>query len=116
MSSISWGMRNRYRFNAYGELERWAPPIVPGVFAITYRRDPQARPKSHTVLFFGEGGDLSKLSPAISSDIRNWWNESRKTASAELYVFVHPMPGSTQWDRARVQSELVAEYDPHGNA
>jgi hypothetical protein len=115
MSTVSWGKRNRYRFGACGALSRAAAPIMPGVYAITYKQDPQFKPKAHTVVFFGDSSNLSIQLPAISADVRRWWHE-HSADEPELFVFLHPMPGSTEIDRARVRSELVSEYDPQGNA
>jgi len=115
MSSVTWGKRNRYRFASCGQLSRLSAPILPGVYAVTYKQDPQFRPKAHTVLLFGHAADASRQLPMISDEIRRWWHES-STDAPELFVFLHPMPGSSGIDRARVQSELVAEYDPQGNA
>ena len=115
MSSVSWGKRNRYRFAACGQLSQMSAPVAPGVYAITYKQDPRRRPKSHTVLLFGQAADAAKQIPPISENIRRWWQEHSAEAS-ELFVFLHSMPGSSEIDRARVQSELVSEYDPQGNA
>jgi hypothetical protein len=115
MSSVSWGRRNRYRFAACGQLAHVSAPVLPGVYAITYKQDARRRPKAHTVLLFGQAADASKQIQPMSENIRRWWHEHSSEAS-ELFVFLHPMPGSSEIDRARVQSELVAEYDPQGNA
>jgi hypothetical protein len=84
------------------------------VYAITYKQDALTRPKSHTILLFGQAADVSKQLPQISDHVRRWWDEHSSDAP-ELFVFLHPMPDSSETDRTRVQSELVSEYDPQGN-
>ena len=114
MSSVSWGRRDRYKFVSCGVLSSWLPPTVPAVFAITYKQDPQKRPKSHTVLYFGESEDLSQQVSWINQKVMDFWKESGGTAD-DLYVFVHAMSGSTKYERSRVQERLIAEYQPHVN-
>ena len=114
MSNVSWGRRARYKFSAQGELTRWSPPMVPGVFAITYRQEPEARPKSHTVLFFGQADDMSKQLANIDEGVCDFWSNSGGK-NTDLYVFVYPMPGSTQYERTQVQSQLISEYSPNAN-
>ncbi len=111
--SISWGIRERYKFTAGGALPAWTPPSMPAVYSITYKQDPQKKPKAHTVLYFGESSDLSQESASINRVLETW----RFTGGVpeDLYVFVHPMPGSSQYERAKVQHELVNDYRPHGN-
>jgi hypothetical protein len=113
--SISWGRRTRIRFEAAGEFTKCNPPAgMPAVFALTYKQDAANKPKSHTVLYFGESADLAKDLHAQCTDIKEKWLNTggRET---ELYVFYHPMPASTLWQRASVQSQLVSEYDPPQN-
>lgn len=113
-AGISLGKRQRYGFVSAGELEGWSPPAqMPAVYAITFKKDPEMKPKAHTVLFFGEG-DMSQQTEIIQQCIKNWWPTHNGRATG-LYIFIHPMPGSSRWDRVKVQSQLIAEYDPQGN-
>ncbi|HEY9790505.1 MAG TPA: hypothetical protein V6D22_08920 [Candidatus Obscuribacterales bacterium] len=114
MATVSWGMRNRFRFGACGQLNHCARPIVSGVYAVTYRQDPQSRPKSHTVVLFGEAEDFGKQLPLMTEDLRRRCEHNGPDQS-ELFVFLHPMPGSTQFERDKVRSQLISEYDPSGN-
>jgi hypothetical protein len=111
--SISWGMRDRYKFTSCGPLSTWTPPLIAAVYAITYKQDPAGKPKSHTVLYFGESEDLSKQS-TINDRVVHFWTEGGGDP-AGLYIFVHPMLGSTQFERAKVRERLVSEYMPHAN-
>ncbi|MBX9686566.1 MAG: hypothetical protein K2X27_07675 [Candidatus Obscuribacterales bacterium] len=114
MSIISWGRTNRYDFSACGGLDSWVPEVRSGVFAITYRRDPVNKPKAHTVFFFGECENLPADISRIKSNLIQRWQEMGGTPD-DLYVFVHPMNDSTKLQRAKVQQNLVLQYQPEAN-
>jgi hypothetical protein len=113
-TSVSWGRRERYKFASCGNLNGWVPPVVPAVFAITYKQDPHNLPKTHTVLYFGECEDLSKQAVSLNRKVVDFWMGNGGTED-DLYVFVHQMDGSSKFDRSKVQERLVAEYQPHVN-
>jgi hypothetical protein len=114
MSTVTFGKRDRLRFQSVGTLPSWQAQVVPAIYAITYKQNAENRPKAHTVLYFGEADDLSKHAPAINKDVGTWWNE-RGGNTSELFVFIYPMPGSSQFERVNIQHQLVAEYDPQAN-
>ncbi len=111
--SISWGVKERYKFTAGGALSAWVPPMVPAVYSITFKQDPDKKPKAHTVIYFGEASDLSQESQSISHVIDDW--RTCGGHASDLYVFIHPMPGSSKTDRSRVRWELVSDYRPQAN-
>ena len=115
MAALSFGKRQRIKFIAAGTLDTWQPPVTPALYAVTYKQDPDARPKSHTVLFFGQADDLSIQAQSINSQVGNWWDR-HGGRPAELFVFYHPLPGSNGSERRLLQEQLVAEYDPQGNS
>lgn len=112
--AISWGMQERFKFQSGGAFSGWAPPAVPAVYAITYKRDPHNNPKKHTVLYFGVSDDLSLQRPDLHHSIVRLHTESGGIVE-DLYVFICPMSGSTRYERSRVHQRLIAEYQPHGN-
>ena len=112
MSVISWGRRERVAFSSCGALESWAPPQVPAVYAVTYQRDPQTKPKAHTVLYFGEAESLS--ASQIKSKVSEIWSREGGEMS-DLFIFIHPMESSTRVERSRVLQSLIMEYLPQGN-
>jgi hypothetical protein len=113
MSTISWGRQQKITFSSCGSLDNWVAPVMPAVFAVTYHRDPRNKPKAHTVLYFGESDDLSQHALSIKRQlVENWEGNSLN----DLFVFVHPMAGSTRIERARVQEQLVLEYQPYVNS
>jgi hypothetical protein len=114
--SISWGRKNRFRFNAAGEISTCAPPEgFPAVFAITYKRDEEKRPKSHTVLYFGESADVSVDMLQQCKNVKELYI-NRGGSDMRLYVFYHGMPRSTYLERVAVQEQLIDEYDPMMNS
>ena len=115
MSGVSFGKRNRIRFEAGGSLKESQPSAGAAVYAVTYRQDAERRPKSHSVVYFGETADLSKQFAVIRDKVHTWW-EQNGGAGGELFIFYHEMPGSSQHERVNVQHQLVTEYDPRGNS
>ncbi|HEY9790811.1 MAG TPA: hypothetical protein V6D22_10455 [Candidatus Obscuribacterales bacterium] len=114
MGAVSFGKRNRIRFTPGGTLKEWQPPSGAAIYAVTYQQDPVTRPKSHSVLYFGETADLAKQAAVIREKLHSWWENNGGTGG-ELYIFYHEMPGSSQNERVNVQHQLVVEYDPRGN-
>jgi len=112
--SISWGKSERFKFKGAGALINWSPETIPALYAITYKQDPQNRPKSHTVLFFGQAEVLAEQAPLYNQEILDNWTINGGRAD-ELFVFIHPMPGSTQRHRLNAFEQLVEEYRPQGN-
>jgi hypothetical protein len=112
--SISWGRSERFKFGSAGSLVDWSPQTIPALYAITYRQDPKNKPKSHTVLYFGQAENLSEQAPASNREILDTWVNNGGVAD-ELFIFVHPMPGSTLIDRLVVHEQLVIEYRPDCN-
>jgi len=114
MSTMSFGKRTRLRFSAAGLLKSFVPERGPAIYAITYKQDPDGRPKAHTVVYFGETDDLLSHSQVIHNDMKHWWHDYGDIGS-ELFIFICPMPGSSQLERANIQRQLVHEYDPAAN-
>jgi hypothetical protein len=88
--------------------------MLPAVYAITYKQDPKNDPKSHTVLFFGQADDLFQQAPAHNREVLDVWANNGGDVN-ELFVFIHPMPGSTLRDRLSVHEKLITEYWPDCN-
>jgi hypothetical protein len=114
--SISWGHKNRIKFEAAGEIRKCAVPPIPAVFAITYKQDAMNKPKAHTVLYFGETEDLSKEINTRCQDIRDTILDNTGGKETDLFIFYHAMPSSTLWQRTSVQNQLISEYDPPVNS
>jgi hypothetical protein len=111
--SISWGIKQRFKFTANGSLIFWEPPAVSAIYAITYRHNPQ-KPKSHTILFVGQADDLRREFRDLNRQVTDAWTDSGHDLR-ELYVFIHHMPGSTSAERYNIQEQLTSEYHPRCN-
>jgi hypothetical protein len=111
---ISWGVRQRYKFTAAGALATWTAPVIPAVYAITYKQDPERKPKSHTVLYFGQAEDISTQAAVYNRSVLEVWHDNGGDIK-DLFIFVHPMPGSNSWERGQVHQQLIAEYGPECN-
>jgi hypothetical protein len=112
MNTVTFGKRERLKFIAGGTLEQWQPPQGPVIYALTFKQDAHMRPKAHTVAYFGETEDFSQ--PSIRNELNKWWDEN-SGHRGELYIFFHPMPGSSQHERAKIMHQLTLEYEPKGN-
>jgi hypothetical protein len=111
--SISWGLKERFKFSGGGSLSHWDPPPVAGIFTITCKQN-MDRPKAHSILFVGQAEDISSEAREQSGQVVEAWRTSGQNLS-ELFVFVHPMPGSSRGERTKVVEQLVAEYRPQCN-
>lgn len=111
--AISWGIKERVRFEAGGPLGQWRPSGLSAVYAFTYKRDPHNKPKAHTVLYFGESADMSQETNVMSDVLEQLANGHIE--ASDLFVFIHPMPGSTRFERSEITRRLIADYRPPCN-
>ena len=111
--TISWGRLNRVRFNSAGPFSTFVPPAVAALYSITYKQDPGKKPKSHTVLYFGEASDLAREIPSVNQFLHEIADSD--ITPDDLFVFVHPMPDSTRYERAQMLKTLIGDYRPRGN-
>ena len=114
MNVISWGKREKFTFSSCGGLREWAPPTVPALFAVTYQRDPNNKPKGHTVLYFGAADDMARQAGLIKRQMSEIWADENGRPE-DLFVFVKAMDGSTVQERSRILERLVLEYQPKAN-
>lgn len=97
-----------------GRLQDWAPLTTPALFAVTYQRDPNNKPKGHTVLYFGETENMARHASSIRDNMSELW--SREGGGPEdLFIFVRMMDGSSTQERSRIVENLVMEYQPQAN-
>ena len=89
----------------------WAPPNRAAVYAIMRKPDPQNKPHTYRMLYFGESDNLSD---------RGFWRAHYKYESfkdhagsdSKIYIGVHRMPNSTTAERKALEKKLVTEYNP----
>lgn len=114
MTTVSWGRRDRYRFVSSGALKSWVPPALPAVYAITYKKEPEDRPKEHTVFYFGDAADLAQEASGLNQKVLESWSSTGGSID-DLYVFVHTTANISDAERLRICKQLILDYRPHAN-
>lgn len=112
-TTVTFGKRQKLTFRSEGTLNTWRPEAGPGIYAITYKRDAEGKPKAHTVLYFGDTDNFTVQAPSIKQDFQQWCKEHG--TDTELFVFCHPMPSSSKYERSNLTHQLIMEYDPQAN-
>ena len=87
------------------QLAVWRPPACAGIVAIL-ARNPQWAPKPLQPLYFGEFGNDAARGTSLPVVTRR----------DDLLVSVLPMPYSTSAQRRALCNELIAAYNPAGQA
>lgn len=100
---ITWG---NYTFSTPVRLTTWIPQSVPGVYAISVRRNDSFSP-----IYFGETEDLAARGINNTHHAYDCWL-SETGSEQDIYVSVHPMANSTESDRRRVEDSLITQYNP----
>lgn len=105
---IKW---DEYSFTPPILLDDWDEPKEGGVYAITFRKCPQTKPNTHTILYFGETGDFSTRGIDDSHHKFRCW-KSNSTQNV-LYVSTHSVYAETK--RKNIEDKLIAKYNPPCN-
>jgi len=79
-----------------------------GVYAIMTKPDPQNKPNTYTVLYFGEAEDFSQRLDSQHEKIPCWQQNQKSGLYYELYI----MSGSSQTQRQVIESQLISKYNP----
>lgn len=114
MNSLTFGKRTRFTFIGGVNLREWQPSGGAAVYAVTYKPDALNKPKTHSVVYFGESADIARQSADICEDLASWWQDNGQTKS-ELFIFTHDMPSSSRYERLNLQKQLATEYQPLAN-
>ncbi len=109
--SIKWG---DYNFQGPYKLNTWEPPRKAGIYAIIHKTDPKNKPRSYTIDYFGESGDLSDRGFPWSHHRKSCFI-SRAGFKDNVYIATHFMPGSSEQDRQKVERALLKQYNPYCN-
>lgn len=64
---------------------------------------------------FGEAENIGHQLSPLAEKLERWWQDHGGSDEPDMYVFLHPMPGSSKFERDQVREQLIAEYDPRGN-
>lgn len=109
--SITWG---DYEFDGPSRLDSWIAPRRAGVYAIMYKKDSANKPRTYTIIYFGESENLSERGFPWDHHRAKCWIDKAGSKS-NVYIGVHYMPGSTQAQRSAVEQALIAKYSPACN-
>src|ERR1700730_6264293 len=83
-------------------------PKQPGVYAILVS-DNNWKPRPYRVLYFGKAVDLSARVCSSHEKHGEW---GRCAAGGTLYVAWHAIPGSTEFQRATLEENLIKHFSP----
>lgn len=105
--TITWG---DITFDGPFSITDWEPPYRAAVYAIMMKPDPENKPTTYRILYFGESSNLSE---------RGFWRSHHKHqcfidnagSESDLYIGTYKMPNSTGEERKSVEQKLIAEYD-----
>ena len=109
--SIEWG---GITFDGPDPITQWDPPYRAAVYAIMMRPDPENKPTTYRILYFGESSNLSERGfYRFHHKYECWLNEAG--SESNLFIGIYLMPNSIAEERKRVEQRLVSEYNPKCN-
>lgn len=111
---IRLGSLAGYPFEGPRTLGGWTPPARPGVFAILYRPDAEARPESYAVTYVGHADDLAAAGLPFDHPAAPCWIE-RAGSRWKVHIAVYEIPGGLRGHREHLVRELLAVYKPGCN-
>ena len=111
---IRLGSLAGYSFDGPFVLAGWTPPEEPGLFAVMYKPDPEAKPDTYAVIYVGHADNLADQGLPWKHPAAPCWAE-RAGSRWQVYVSVFHPPGGTRRHRESIAAELIALYDPACN-
>lgn len=112
---IRLGSLAGYPFEGPRVLAGWTPPEGPGVYAVLYRPDAEARPEDYAVTYVGHADDLSAEGfPFHHRDAACWVR--RAGSRWKVFICTYEVPGGRRSHREEIARELMAVYRPGCNA
>jgi len=109
--SIKWGQVN---FEGPYRLDSWKPPYRAGIYAIMMKPDPQNKPNTYKILYFGESENMSERGFYKNHHKYNCW--LREAGSLRnLFIGYYLMPDSTLFQRKSLEQQLIDQYKPKCN-
>lgn len=100
---------SNYTFSEPVFLSNWNPPYEAGIYVIL-KYDSSFKPKPYKALYFGQSSNMSERGfsshHARSCWIRNAGSEDK------LYIATYLIPNSKEPERLKVESKLIADYQP----
>lgn len=111
---IRLGSAAGYPFEGPRLLAGWTAPGRPGVFAIMYRPEPDAKPGRYAVSYVGHSDDLSAEKFPFRHPRAACWTR-RAGDKWKVFIAVYEVPGGSQAHREQICRELIAFYRPGCN-
>lgn len=111
---IRLGSLAGYPFEGPRVLAGWTPPATPGVYAIMYRPEPEAKPEHYAVIYLGHADDLSAECFPFNHRRAACWVR-RAGSRWKVYICTYEVPGGLPRHREQIVEELGAIYRPACN-
>jgi hypothetical protein len=111
---IRLGSLAGYPFEGPRLLGGWTPPALPGVYAIAYKPDPEAKPDRYAVIYVDHADDLSTQRFPFQHPRAVCWVK-RAGSKWKVYICTYEVPGGTLGHREQIARELMAIYRPSCN-
>lgn len=111
---IRLGSAAGYPFEGPRLLAGWTAPARPGVFAILYQPEPEAKPGRYAVSYVGHGEDLSAEKFPFRHPRAACWSR-RAGDKWKVFIAVYEVPGGSRAHREQICRELIAVYRPGCN-
>jgi len=112
---IRLGSAAGYPFEGPRVLAGWTAPARPGVYAILYKPERQARPERYAVSYVGHGDDLSAERFPFKHPLAACWVR-RAGDRFNVYIACYEVPGGGPAHREQITRELIAFYHPGCNS
>lgn len=109
--SITWG---NLSFDGPYTITNWEPPYRAAIYAMMTKPDPQNKPSTYRILYFGESSNLSERGFYRFHHKYNCWINYAGSDN-NLFIGIYLMPDSTEDERRGIESALVNQYNPECN-
>lgn len=106
--AVNWG---DYEFDSIKSLNNWDPPTYGGIYAITFIKDPENKPNTHTILYFGETENFAERGISKTHHKYTCWKHHAYQKS--LYVSIHRVYSDDV--RKSREEKLISHYNPDCN-
>ena len=102
---MSWDLG--FDFTSPEQLDIWKPQSYGGIYVITCVRDPVDNPEKHTLLYYGQAGNIAERVTKHHEKYNCWKTFSN---SKKLYIRIHP--DNDEISRKRKESAMLRKYRP----
>lgn len=110
--TITWGKSKKVTFDGPHQITRWDPPYRAAVYIMMISGNKEGYYK---LIYVGESSNLSERGFYKNHHAYNCWIR-QSDGEANLFIGICQMPNSTQEERAKVEQQLISEYNPSCNS